>query len=380
MPIGFGSTIGIQAMSGKGERPELPLNEICLRAVNKYINNYDEARSLKESIEKDGLIEPITVNEISVFLKSKDINDLPKDEKEYYENRLNQGFKYFVTTGHRRFRAYCSLALGKDVHTDEEVENFYTAFNEVLENSRKAEQEGRFADINKYCSIKCFIAKDNVAQENARYNRSNLDQRRIQDFEIVDNIIDEMTSNGRLYALLEENKIAKIKSMSDRAVKDTLNRIAPEKTYATIDEARNTLLELDASLFPGYQSTCNQVISDYIQETKSKKISASSIKQARRVLTTLNRDYIKLIYEGYLPYKTSIDLLTIYDKIDKDEIYKQIKDGTFDIKKEKCKYMEKQPKIVSISNSELIEDIVAVKKGKKTIDEVYNKLKSLNLV
>ena len=51
MPITFGSTIGIQAMSGKGERPELPLNEICLRAVNKYINNYDEARSLKESIE-----------------------------------------------------------------------------------------------------------------------------------------------------------------------------------------------------------------------------------------------------------------------------------------------------------------------------------------
>lgn len=380
MPIGFGSTIGIQAMSGRGERPELPLNEICLRAVNKYINNYDEARSLKESIEKDGLIEPITVNEISVFLKSKDIDDLPKDEKEYYENRLNQGFKYFVTTGHRRFRAYCSLALGKDVHTDEEVENFYNAFSEVLENSRKAEQEGRFADINKYCSIKCFIAKDNVAQENARYNRSNLDQRRIQDFEIVDNIIDEMTSNGKLYALLEENKIAKIKSMSDRAVKDTLNRIAPEKTYATIDEARNTLLELDASLFPGYQSTCNQVISDYIQETKSKKISASSIKQARRVLTTLNRDYIKLIYEGYLPYKTSIDLLTIYDKIDKDEIYKQIKDGTFDIKKEKDKYIEKQPKIVSISNSELIEDIVAVKKGKKTIDEVYNKLKSLNLI
>lgn len=380
MPIGFGSTIGIQAMSGKGERPELPLNEICLRAVNKYINNYDEARSLKESIEKDGLIEPITVNEISVFLKSKDIDDLPKDEKEYYENRLNQGFKYFVTTGHRRFRAYCSLALGKDVHTDEEVENFYNAFSEVLENSRKAEQEGRFADINKYCSIKCFIAKDNVAQENARYNRSNLDQRRIQDFEIVDNIIDEMTSNGKLYALLEENKIAKIKSMSDRAVKDTLNRIAPEKTYTTIDEARSTLLELDASLFPGYQSTCNQVISDYIQETKSKKISASSIKQARRVLTTLDRDYIKLIYEGYLPYKTSIDLLTIYDKIDKDEIYKQIKDGTFDIKKEKDKYIEKQPKIVSISNSELIEDIVAVKKGKKTIDEVYNKLKSLNLI
>lgn len=380
MPIGFGSTIGIQAMSGRGERPELPLNEICLRAVNKYINNYDEARSLKESIEKDGLIEPITVNEISVFLKSKDIDDLPKDEKEYYENRLNQGFKYFVTTGHRRFRAYCSLALGKDVHTDEEVENFYNAFSEVLENSRKAEQEGRFADINKYCSIKCFIAKDNVAQENARYNRSNLDQRRIQDFEIVDNIIDEMTSNGKLYALLEENKIAKIKSMSDRAVKDTLNRIAPEKTYTTIDEARSTLLELDASLFPGYQSTCNQVISDYIQETKSKKISASSIKQARRVLTTLDRDYIKLIYEGYLPYKTSIDLLTIYDKIDKDEIYKQIKDGTFDIKKEKDKYIEKQPKIVSISNSELIEDIVAVKKGKKTIDEVYNKLKSLNLI
>ena len=87
MPIAFGSTIGIQAMSGKGERPELPLNEICLRAVNKYINNYDEARSLKESIEKDGLIEPITVNEISTFLKSKDIDDLPKDEKEYYEKR-----------------------------------------------------------------------------------------------------------------------------------------------------------------------------------------------------------------------------------------------------------------------------------------------------
>lgn len=367
-------------MSGKGERPELPLNEICLRAVNKYINDYDEARSLKDSIEKDGLIEPITVNEIATFLKSKDINALPKEEKEYYESRLNQGFKYFVTTGHRRFRAYCSLAIGKDVHTDEDVENFYHAFNEVLVESRKAEMEGRFGDINKYCSIKCFIAKDNVTQENARYNRSNLDQRRIQDFEIVDNIIDEMTSNGRLDAMLEENKIAKIKSMSDRAIKDTLNRMAPEKTYSTIDEARNYLLELDASLFPGYQSTCNLIISDYIKETKSKKISVSSIKQARRVLTTLNRNYIKLIYEGHLPYKTSIDLLTIYDKIDKDEIYKQIKNGTFDIRKEKDKYIEKLPKTVSISSSELIEDIVAVKKGRKTIEEVYNKLKSLNLV
>lgn len=376
----FGNTIGIKAMSGNGERTNLPLNEICVRAVNKYINDYNEALSMKQTIEKDGLIEPITVNEISNFLNSSDINELSEFEKKYYEEQLKKGFKYFITTGHRRFKAYCSLAIGYDVHDDKDLEKFYKDFKKILEESNKALEAGDYSKMNKYCSIKCFVANDTVKQERERYNRSNLDQRRIQDFEIVDNILDEMKNNGELERLKENFKANKINNMNERSIKDNVSKLLPNYTYATLEEAKNELIKLDASEFAGYQKEMNEGISKYIFDTKHKNISSSGVKFARGILNTFEKRFVELIYEGKLGYKNAITLLSFYSKVEnKDELYEKILSGKINWNKEKEKYIEKKISKTTISNSDLLSYIQAVKNGKLTIDEVYQKLVNMGV-
>lgn len=376
----FGNTVGIKAMSGQGERNSLPLNEICPRAVNKYINDYNEALSMKQTIEKDGLIEPITVNEISEFLKNKDVDKLPKEEKEYYLQKQKEGFKYFITTGHRRFRAFCSLAVGYDVHDNNDMNKFYKDFKKILEDSNKALESGDYSKMNKYCSIKAFIAKDSVEQEKERYNRSNLDQRRIQDFEIVDNILDEMRTNGELEKLRDSIKETKINGMSERAVKDNLNNLLPDYSYKTLEEGKEELKKLDASSFAGYQGSLNNGISEYIFNTKHKKISSSGIKFARGILETFEPRFVELIYNGKLGYKNAITLLSYYNKIrDKDKLYEDISNNNYDFLKEKQKYANKKMTKKNISNSELLFYIKQIKNGKLTIDEVYQKLVNLGI-
>ena len=42
----------------------IPINQICCRSVNMYVDKQDAVESLKNSIKKLGLIEPIIVIEI----------------------------------------------------------------------------------------------------------------------------------------------------------------------------------------------------------------------------------------------------------------------------------------------------------------------------
>ena len=61
-------TLAFQAMAGELETTtaitHIPINKICCRFQNKYINNIDKHKSLKESIRSNGLIEPIIVMDI----------------------------------------------------------------------------------------------------------------------------------------------------------------------------------------------------------------------------------------------------------------------------------------------------------------------------
>lgn len=336
--LNFGGAIGIQAMKNEGEKPELPLNQICLRAQNKYINDFDEAASLKESILKDGLIEPITVCDIEEFLKNDDIYRLPTEDYEYYKKQLERGFKYFIITGHRRFRAYCSLAVGHEVHFDTDVDSFYEEFEEIYKRDAEAIESGHFENRNKFCSIKCFVVKDTVKQEASRYNNSNLDQRKIQDFEIVDNIIDEMKAEGVYDKEIQQNHCDKVDSMTERTIINTFKRLELPQNYKTLSEAKEVLKNIDPNLLPGYNDALNKSIMNYIKDKKSKKVSVSAVNLSRKIIETFEKRYIKLIYDGVLTFKNAIDLLTYYDKIDKDDTYNKIVSGEYNFKEEKKKH------------------------------------------
>ena len=384
MPFNTNNMLAKQAMAGKGIRDSIPLNEICLRYRNKYINSYDDAESIKQSIEKDGLIEPITVNDIDAYLKSSDNESLSTEAKSYYVLKLSEGFKYFITTGHRRFFAYCSLAIGRDIHGAVDMDEFYEDFKKVAEANTQAVANGDFASMNKYASIKAFVAKDNVKEERERYNVANLDQRITKDFEIIDNMIDEMREDGELEKIINENKVNRIKLMSDRTVMDNLKRLNLANSIKTSEEARDVLMSVEASSLAGYHSDLNLSISNYIKEKRHKNVSVQSVDKARKILETLDHRLIDYIYSGNLEYKNAIDMLSYYDKIsveELDDICEQIKNRTYDPLKTKKKYSTKPiKKKIPMSEKDWVNMFKKIFAGEMSLDEAKEMLESLNLI
>ena len=383
MAISFVKQQAMNTMAGKGSRDNIALDKICFRAINKYINSQDEAKSILNSIKKEGLIEPITVNEISSFLECDDVNLLPAKEREYYLEKQKEGFEYFITTGHRRFRAVCCLAIGIEEFPEDEKE-FYEKFRSVKKQSEEALLEGNPELANKYCSIRCFVANDNVKTERERYNSSNLEQRRIQDFEIVDNVIDDLKITGKWDEFIEENKNRKIDSMSDRAVRDNLQKMNKTQ-YKTMEEARKLLKEIPAELITGYNSELNNAIIKYVQETKSKKLSKASVNFARKILETFDEEMISLIYSGKLEYKKAITMLSYYSEIDEDGLRRMkdsIKKRTFNYRTAERDYVPKKTEGVlkkesdeittkkNLSKKELVKLIYEVQKQNITIDQL----------
>ena len=105
------NTIAFQNLTGNSNASAdveyRPLNEICSRYNNKYINNSDKAKSLEQSIRENGLIEPIVIVDIDDYL-SRSI--ATPDEEKYLLGKKKIGVKYFISSGHRRFKAYVSIA------------------------------------------------------------------------------------------------------------------------------------------------------------------------------------------------------------------------------------------------------------------------------
>lgn len=198
------------------------LNKICVRFQNKYINNIDKHRSLKESIRANGLIEPIVVVEIDEYLPSSD----NEEERLYLKEMQRKGCEYFISSGHRRFKAYASLCLSRDIYTDEDLDVLYSEeFAKIL---REKESEvinvnNLFDDTPDWTTIPCKIVS--LENESAIYNDSNTTQREITAFEIVDNAIDEMKQNGTWMSMVEFVKCNRVDSMTDRAVKDNIKKL-----------------------------------------------------------------------------------------------------------------------------------------------------------
>ena len=109
----------------KRDIEEIPLNLICERYKNRFIINPKKNNELKESIKSIGLREPLNVVMISNYVPRDD------EEKAYLETMKGYGCKYFVSSGHRRFRALVSNAIGKDINKRSDLIDFYIQINDL---------------------------------------------------------------------------------------------------------------------------------------------------------------------------------------------------------------------------------------------------------
>ena len=127
----------------KTERQSIALKFICQRYKNNYSYNKNEELALAKKIEKEGQLQPIIVLDIQKFLDS---NSLSEEESKYYQNMQKLGCKYFITSGHRRFRACLSNAIGKPILKDEDVYKFYNCTK--YDNDVRFKIAGEFYPIN----------------------------------------------------------------------------------------------------------------------------------------------------------------------------------------------------------------------------------------
>lgn len=428
----------MDTMKGINTNGQTDLNLICPRAINKYRYDENDFKSLINSIKQNGLFKPITLNRIDKYLNSEEAKNLSKEEYDYYQRNIQEGRLFFVSDGHRRFYAYCSICVNKNITSVEDMEEFYQLYQLEKE---KNESLGVFdlENINQYLSIKSEIVRDDFWKERRRYNSANLDQRAIIDFEIVDNAIDNMKlekvtdDEGNEISRwdFESNKIktSVIDSMKDRAIVDLIERIINSNesierikncpdgdklikelhSFKSTKDARKILKLLPIEVMPRYKKEQVISIQEYINNVLSKEISFNSIDKCRQMLNMYPKDLISLIYSGILPFRDAKNLLTVYKYLPNDfaqelaEILKEkenydlknsplsaeskefymnvVVKGKFNIEKAKKILLDKdEKKKIALSQSDLLNLFKEINSGKKTFEQVYDYLKELNLV
>lgn len=378
------NTIAFQNLTGNSNASAdveyRPLNEICGRYNNKYINNSDKAKSLEQSIRENGLIEPIVIVDIDDYLSR---NGVTQDEQKYLLDKKKIGVKYFISSGHRRFKAYVSIALGRDVLTNEELDNFYGDFkklyDEYLDEKEYALINGEELPDGKWFKIPSKVTKLDESNENAIYNDSNTTQRELTAFELVVNVIDEVKLNGKWDEWNEEIKLKKINSMKPFQLRTKYDELRSNGLLESIDtvgdtkqvdEKRRTLMRsLSYEHFNGLDSEVNQLLCEYIKDTKQRIVSKTVVNYSRKVLEVFDKRLVNAIFDGKLTFKEAKELLPVYSKIEIDNIIKELYNNSFEI----TKYTSKKPKNqTKYSNNDLIEFIYDIKNGLKTVEEVIS--------
>lgn len=380
----YDKQISMQAMSGKGPTSSIKLNLICPRFRNNWIRDRKEAEHLRDSIKDNGLFSAITVNSIATFLKNENI---PIEVKEYYEEYQKKGFEYFISSGHSRYYAYCSLCSGKTVHTYEELEKFYKDYEGYSVKDKKAQEDGEIEKRNRWLSIPAIIANDNFDSERNRYNSANLDQRAKKDFEVVYNFIDKLKDEQRYEEILDEITAQLVDKMNDRTVARVADQLKYRGKYKNIDEARELLKKTNGSLLPGFiKSHCNK-LKELIYSEWHRKISLSSIQLAVNIIKMFDKEMIELIYYGDLGIRDSREILTFYELMpdkEKQELIDSIKDGTLSIKKLKKKYLsngtDSTDSKVPYSASEWKNLFLQLISEEITLEDAEKKLKKLNVI
>ena len=370
----------IMSLAGDSETTKpiklLPVDEICPRFENKYLANEDKSKSLKESIKNVGLIEPINVVQISEYIsyiESKSIKERD-EEVEYLEQMEREGVKYFVSTGHRRFKAYVSILLGKDVITDSDWENNYEEIKIKCEDIKKKSLQtlltGESLDVeDKWITIPSIII-NGFEKEKALYNDSNTTQRELTGFEIIVNSIDEIKRSGEWDNIVEKVIEERVSEMTDRKVREKINNLIKANlienpTDSTISNLRKTLLSVPSKYIQGTDSKINELIVNYIKENKQRNVSVSNVNYTRKILDRLDKEMIQYIFDGLLSFKDAKVILSKYDEVDIDSIKKEIRNKNF-----KVEEIESRQKTIKYTSRQLIDLIYDIRNGKKTVEEV----------
>lgn len=370
----------IMSLAGDSETTKpiklLPVDEICPRFENKYLANEDKSKSLKESIKNVGLIEPINVVQISEYIsyiESKSIKERDEEVK-YLEQMEREGVKYFVSTGHRRFKAYVSILLGKDVITDSDWENNYEEIKIKCEDIKKKSLQtlltGESLDVeDKWITIPSIII-NGFEKEKALYNDSNTTQRELTGFEIIVNSIDEIKRSGEWDNIVEKVIEERVSEMTDRKVREKINNLIKANlienpTDSTISNLRKTLLSVPSKYIQGTDSKLNELIVNYIKENKQRNVSVSNVNYTRKILDRLDKEMIQYIFDGLLSFKDAKVILSKYDEVDIDSIKKEIRNKNFKVEK-----IESSQKTIKYTSRQLIDLIYDIRNGKKTVEEV----------
>lgn len=376
----FGSVVD-DTFDMDAEGSEGRLNLICPRAINKYVNNKYDLEKLVESIKEDGLLNPIIVNRIDDYLENYS-TQMNEYELQYYTRRKEEGFKYFIITGHRRFKAYCSLYLndGRIVHTDEDLEEFYKEFNQ-----RENESENIFTlnleNINPFVAIPYKIENNSYMEEANKYNKSNLEQRSIQVFEVVDNVCDEMMKLGILQEKMEIWKQQKIDEITNsRTAANILSKTDCNVKNKTLDELKEELRKLDPEYFTGCKEKKATEIADYIDNKKRYKVGVSSVTKSLNVLTLLPANVIKGLYDGNITFRQALTLMGfIKKKQDSKEHLENCFSDQFDFDTYEKEIKGEKVRTVKYTTNQVVQMIKDIENNYCTIEEVVKKLKECGM-
>ncbi len=297
----------------------LPLKWICPRYSNKYINDPKTTRALAKSIEQNGLIQPIAVVEIEEYLKK----DVDEDERKYLHEMADlYGCKYFISSGHRRFKAALSIALNKDVETQEDIIKFYKSLKtkDLYEDANNPLISPERQDELDKLYIPSKILTNLKESDAAVYNDSNLTSRATTTFELLANVLDSIG-----------------------------------KEDASVSEIRT-----------------------YIYDKYGLEVSESTLYKNMKLLNTFSQDarYLKAIYDGKLTNRDSKVLATIFNRIDKDDVIKQIENKTFNVNALKRSLTKKrQPrKITTYSKAQVLDLLNQIKLKNLTVEEAMKKV------
>lgn len=297
----------------------LPLNKICSRYENMYINDLEHNKRLRESIERIGQITPISVIPIS--------SKVPKttEEAEYYNEMKQIGCEYFISSGHRRFRARLSIALGKDIESKRDIIEFYNKakIEQIYENFKKKiiKTEEEEAEEKKWY-VDCVILPAEEEKEQGIYNDTNLTARNTTTFELIINSIGEMKTAG-----------------------------IDSPTWINVQE--------------------------YIEEKRGINLTEKTIKNTLTLYRNSDDQLLECIFEGRLSIREAMAIAPLYKEFSNDKknkLIQEIWEGNFKAKK----YTEKKKKERAIkwTNSKVEELLSRIKMNVISIDEAIEIVKN----
>ena len=416
----------------------IPINQICCRSTNMYVDKQDAVESLKNSIKNLGLIEPIIVIDIAEYKNRT--KEKRKEEIDYLTQMEEKGCKYFISSGHRRFKAFISLALNRDMYPGNQMDHLYSeetrkAIEKYYEDRAYGFPDGVLPEYRFY-EIPCKIEKKLIENEDSFYNQSNTTQRELTNYEVIINTIYQLDRNGMMRQYEEETKKEIIEKLNSRMLSMWLNDYVKEgdlnkKMVSAADsdeEKRELLMGIPFDRIKKTKAILYSKIAEQIFKDSGRKISVARITETTSMLDQLDKlskamgyEIMSLVYAGEMNFSEAIELSKLADRFISEkpavqermrsefnemlirpiEEARQKNQETLDERGKKeseiqssirlsdisknsvrmirTKYSsKKKEKPVRWSNAELIELIYAIDRGDITSAEAIRKIESLN--